>query len=98
MMTFQYDYSIKVNGAEVERVEEVSASPLEDVSAWATHEALTPANAVYKNLVIKPATSGYYRDFRNLGVKPVKTDVGPRIPADTFLLQADPTLYRRQKN
>ena len=92
MMTFQYDYSIKVNGAEVERVEEVSASPLEDVSAWATHEALTPANAVYKNLVIKPATSGYYRDFRNLGVKSIKTDVGPRILADTFLLQADPTL------
>ena len=82
MLTFQYDYSIKVNDAEVERVEEVSASPLEDVSAWATHEALTPANAVYKNLVIKPAPSSL---FRNRDIEPLKTDGTPRIPADTFL-------------
>ena len=85
MMIFQYDYSIKVNDAEVDRVEEVSASALEDVSAWATHEALTPANAVYKNLVIRPVTS---RLFRSRDINPTKTDVGgSRIPADTLQLQ-----------
>ena len=89
MIILQFDYSIKVNDAEVERVEEVSVSALENVSAWATHKTLKPANAVYKNLVIEPATGSL---FRSLHIKPIETDVGPRIPADTFVLQTAPTL------
>ena len=88
MLIFQYDYSIKVNDAEVDRVEEVSASALEDVSAWATHEALTPADAVYKNLVIRPVSS---RLFRNLDINPTRTG-RTRIPADTRLLKNTLTL------
>jgi len=84
-----YDYSIKVNDVEVDRVEEVSDSAIEDVSAWATHESLKPADAVYKNLVIEPASS---RLLRTRNIEESKTNVGPRIPADTFVLQTASSL------
>ena len=49
----QYNFVISVAGVE-HTEEDVSAPAVLDVSAWDTHFALTPAAAVYKNLVIDP--------------------------------------------
>jgi len=52
-----YDYIITVNDLEVDLVKDTSASQQEEVNAWATstvENMFQPADAIYKNLVIKP--------------------------------------------
>ena len=85
-MTLQYDFVIKVDEVEVHKVEVEEVEPTSDqVVAWATNQNERAADAVYKNLVITHDSST--RRFRNLDVKSVISGEGPRVPADTFLLQ-----------
>ena len=85
-MTLQYDFVIKVDEVEVHKVEVEEVEPTSDqVVAWATNQNELAADAVYKNLVI--THDSLTRRFRNLDVKSVISGEGPRVPADTFLLQ-----------
>ena len=86
-MSLQYDFVIKVDEDEVHKVEDVEEvqKTNDQVVAWATNQNELAADAVYKNLVITHDSST--RRFRNLDVKSVISGEGPRVPADTFLLQ-----------
>ena len=56
---WQYDYVIKVNDKVANEVEDTGAVSQTDVQAWATKDMLQlpAAEAVFKNLKIKPSAS-----------------------------------------